>query len=268
MKLLIRISYLGTRYCGYQVQNNGISIQSELNRAARELFGCACDVVGCSRTDSGVHANEFCATVAWQGQPDLQTEIPADRVPQALSAHLPEDIRVFDAEWVPSDFHARYDVTGKEYLYRIYNRRVMSPFETDRAWHLPQKIGADDFERMCVAAAAFPGTRDFSAFMAQGSKITDPVRTVTDSELTREGDLILYRVRANGFLYHMVRIMVGTLVDVALGRLEPEAIPGIIEGRDRALAGPTAPACGLYLNRVFYSSQKIHKDSFDKSRKE
>ena len=124
MKLLIHLSYLGTHYCGYQVQANGESIQGRLNEAAEALFGYPCDIVGCSRTDSGVHANHFCASVSKRGESNLSTDIPIDRIPQAFSAHLPDDIRVFDAEWVGSEFHARYDVVEKEYLYRIYNHRV------------------------------------------------------------------------------------------------------------------------------------------------
>lgn len=255
MKLLLSLSYLGTHYCGYQVQPNGNSVQRKLNQAAEALFGYPCDIVGCSRTDSGVHANRFCATVSKRGERDLITEIPMNRIPQAFSAHLPEDIRVFDAQWVDPAFHARYDVVEKEYLYRIYNRRVMSPFETDRAAHIPTEIDETALERMKTAAGFFLGTHDFTAYMAQGSKITDPIRTVTKSDICREGDLILYRIAANGFLYHMVRIIVGTLLEVAQGRIEPEEIPAITESRDRCRAGATAPACGLYLDRVEYSAE-------------
>ena len=140
----------------------------------------------------------------------------------------------------------------------------MSPFEVNRAWYLPKELNEADVERMRSAAKQFLGTQDFTSYMAQGSKIVDPIRTVTRSELTKEGDLILYRIAADGFLYHMVRIIVGTLVEVALGRLDPSEIPEITNSRNRERAGLTAPACGLYLNRVFYSSQKINRQSFDK----
>ena len=256
MKLLIHLSYLGTHYCGYQVQANGESIQGKLNDAAEALFGYPCDIVGCSRTDSGVHANHFCASVAQRGASDLPTDIPIDRIPQAICAHLPDDIRVFDAEWVGSDFHARYDVTEKEYLYRIYNHRVMSPFEVDRAYHFPKEINDAALERMQEAAKHFLGTQDFSAYMAQGSKVVDAVRTVTKSEVSREGNLVLYRIAANGFLYNMVRIIVGTLLDVALGKIEPNEIPKITNSLDRKQAGSTAPDCGLYLNHVIYPFSK------------
>lgn len=258
MKLLLKISYLGTAYAGYQVQPNGVTIQQKLNEAALAVFGFDCDIVGCSRTDSGVHADEFCATVAQKGSDSLVTSIPAEKIPQALSAHLPEDIRVFDAKFVPDAFHARYDVKEKEYVYRIYNRAVMSPFEVLRAAHLPQKITDADLARMREAAKHFLGEHDFSSYMAQGSKITDPVRTVTLSEVERQGDVILYRVRANGFLYNMVRILTGTLLDVALGKKTPDEIPKITEAKDRSLSGSTMPACGLYLHKVIYNAESLN----------
>ncbi len=259
MKLLIKISYLGSNYCGYQVQPNGISVQQRLNEAAMALFGYPCDIVGCSRTDSGVHANEFCATVCKKGSDSLETAIPAERIPMAFSAHLPEDICVFEALWVGSDFHARYDVLQKEYIYRIYNRPVLSPMESGRACHVPKRIGSIELEKMQAAAAHFIGRQDFTSYMAQGSKITDAVRCIFESEVTRLGDVILFRVRADGFLYNMVRILCGTLLTVAEGKLAPEDIPSITAARDRSKAGITVPACGLYLNRVFYPEGYKHR---------
>ena len=255
MKLLIQIAYVGTKYCGYQVQANAPSIQAMLNRAAEELFGYPCDLVGCSRTDSGVHAHDFCATVSKRGTNDLPTELTPERIVQALCAHLPEDIRVFAAKWVPSGFHARYDVIEKEYLYRIYNAPVMDPFEWERAWHFPQKIDEKGIRLMQQAATYLSGTHDFFAFMAQGSSVESTVRTIQKSTVETEGNLILYRVSADGFLYNMVRIIVGTLVDVGRGKITPEEIPLILERKDRSLAGQTAPACGLYLDRVRYDPE-------------
>lgn len=252
MKILLKISYLGTAYCGYQVQPNGVSVQQMLNKAAKEVFGTDCDIVGCSRTDSGVHANLFCATVSEAGKGTLDTAIPIEKVPAALSAHLPEDISVFGAEWVPDAFHARYDVREKEYLYRVYNRAIRDPFEEGRSFHVPRRIGDDDLDRMRRAAAYFVGTQDFSAYMALGSKVQSTIRTVTRSEVTRDGDVILFRVAADGFLYNMVRIMAGTLLEVAQGKIDPDDIPAITASRDRTCAGMTAPACGLYLNSVKY----------------
>lgn len=253
MKILLKLSYLGTAYSGYQVQANGVTVQQKLNEAAEALFGYPCDIVGCSRTDSGVHANEFCAAVSRRGQPGLQTGIPVSRIPLAFCAHLPSDISVSDAAWVDDAFHPRYDVLEKEYLYRIYNGPVRSPFELGRACHIPRPITDRDFARMQRAAEHFVGTHDFSAYMASGSKITDPVRTVSCSAVERHGDVILYRVRANGFLYHMVRILTGTLLAVAEGKSEPDDIPTVTASRDRARAGITMPAEGLYLNRVVYA---------------
>lgn len=252
MKILLKIAYLGTRYCGYQVQPNGVSVQQRLNEAARATFGFDCDIVGCSRTDSGVHANAFRATVAKRGCKELPTSIPAEKIPYAMSANLPTDICVFGAEWVDDDFHARYAVIEKEYLYRIYNRAIRSPFEEDRAAHVPKFLDGDAIARMNEAAATFLGTQDFAAYMAQGSKIVDTVRTVTAAEVFREGDTVVFRVAANGFLYNMVRIMTGTLLSVGQGKLTAEDVRRITASRDRTQAGTTMPACGLYLNRVVY----------------
>ncbi|MBQ7347895.1 MAG: tRNA pseudouridine(38-40) synthase TruA [Clostridia bacterium] len=252
MKALIKISYLGTDYCGYQVQPNGVSIQQKLNEAARAVFGFDCDIVGCSRTDSGVHANAFCATVAKKGQSNLPTAIPAERLPLAMSAYLPQDICVFAADWVEDGFHARYDVKEKEYIYRFYNRTVRSPFEENRSAHIPKPISDDALQEMNRASAKLCGTHDFAAYMAQGSSVKSTVRTVTRCDVRREGDVIIFRISANGFLYNMVRILAGTLLAVGQGKLRADDIDKITESRDRTLAGSTMPACGLYLNRVIY----------------
>ena len=260
MKLLLKISYVGTAYCGYQVQPNGVSIQQRLNQAAEAVFGHPCDIVGCSRTDSGVHANEFCATVAKKGTDSLQTQIPSERIPLALTAYLPQDICVFDATWVSEHFHPRYDVAEKEYIYRIYNRAVRSPMEEGRAYHVPKPITEADLSRMREAAKHLIGTHDFSAYMAQGSKITDTVRTVVAADVSREDDVIVFSVRANGFLYNMVRILAGTLLAVAEEKIAPEEIDGITASRNRAMAGSTLPAHGLYLNRVVYPEKCLRAE--------
>lgn len=252
MKLFIKVRYLGTNYCGYQVQPNAPSIQQKLNEAARTLFGYDCDIVGCSRTDSGVHANEFCATVAQKGTEDLITSLPPERVPLAFSAHLPSDISVFEAKWVASDFHPRYDVIEKEYIYRIYNAPVRDPFWEGRAYHLPRVLDDVALQKMNRAAAYLVGKQDFAAYMAQGSTVATTERTIKSAVVEKEGNLIVFRVSADGFLYNMVRILVGTLIDVGLGKLDPEEIPAITASRDRSRAGMTVPACGLYLNRVLY----------------
>lgn len=256
MKLLIQIRYLGTAYCGYQVQPNAVSIQQKLNEATRALFGFDCDIVGCSRTDSGVHADCFCATVARKGTGAIETEIPLRRLPQALSAHLPQDISVFGAAWVPDAFHARYDVLEKEYLYRFYQSAVRNPFLEGRALQIPKPFSEEAFQRMNRAAETWLGSHDFRAYMAQGSKVLSTVRNVTVSRIEpgEEGSF-LFRVAADGFLYNMVRIMAGTLLEVGQGRLTPEDVQRITECGDRSAAGATLPPYGLYLHRVTYPPQ-------------
>lgn len=253
MKILLHISFVGTNYCGYQVQPNGITIQQKLNEAAEQLFGYPCDIVGCSRTDSGVHANEFCAAVSKKKENHIETNIPIERIPLAFTSYLPEDIAVNFAEWVDDGFHPRYDVKYKEYIYKIWNNPVRNPFLNGRAWHCPKIIDDDMLKRMNEAAQKYVGTHDFSSYMATDSKVVDTVRTVTSAEVERVGDnTIIFKVCADGFLYNMVRIMTGTLVDTAYGKTEPSQIDEITESRDRRKAGATAPACGLYLNKVVY----------------
>ena len=253
MKILLHISFIGTAYCGYQVQPNGITVQQRLNEAAERLFGHPCDIVGCSRTDSGVHANQFCATVARKKENSIETSIPIARIPMAFSAYLPEDIAVYGAEWVDDNFHPRYDVNYKEYAYRIWNGAVRDPFWTGRAWHCPKTIDDHMLLNMQKAAELLIGKHDFASYMAADSKIKDSVRTVKNAEVFRESEkMIVFRVSADGFLYNMVRIMAGTLIDVAYGRISADKVKEITEARDRKLAGATAPACGLYLNRVVY----------------
>lgn len=252
MKILLRLSFLGSAYCGYQVQPNGVTVQQRLNEAAKQLFGYDCDVVGCSRTDSGVHANEFCVTLTKKGESYIETDLPTSRIPQALSHWLPRDIAVYSAQTVGDDFHPRYDVKYKEYVYKILNRQVRDPFLEGRAWHCPKTIDDKRFAEMQRAAAYLIGKQDFSSFMASDSSVKDRVREVCEAEVSREGDLIIFRVCADGFLYNMVRIFAGTLIDVAYGKIAAEDIPRIIESKDRRLAGSTAPPEGLYLNRVVY----------------
>jgi len=254
MKLLLHLSYLGTAYYGYQVQPNGVTVQQKLNEAAADLFGFDCDVTGCSRTDSGVHARDFAATIAAKGKNRIETAIETERLPQALNVRLPDDIAVFSASWVQDDFHARYDVVSKRYEYLIYNGRERDPFLLDRAWHLPVPFDAAALEKMRRAAAAFVSRRDFSALRDSGADtdVKDAVREVFEVSLDKEGDLLRFRVRADGFLYHMVRIMVGTLVDVGRGRIPADDLPRLLAAGDRRSMGVTAPAAGLYLDKVFY----------------
>ena len=252
MKIFLNISYVGSAYCGYQVQKNGVSVQQKLNEAARALFGFDCDVVGCSRTDRGVHANMFCACVTEKGRKNINSTIPEAAIPIAFNSYLPGDISVRSAKYVNDEFHPRYDVKYKEYVYKIYNATVLDPFLYGRVWHYPKKISDEALAKMDEAARNFVGKRDFSSFMASGSKVTDTVRNVISARVERKGDIIEFTVSADGFLYNMVRIMTGTLTAVAEGKISPSQICGIIESRERSRAGNTAPADGLYLNRVEY----------------
>ena len=252
MKILLRIAFVGTEYCGYQVQPNGITVQQRLNEAAKDLFGYDCDVVGCSRTDSGVHANEFYVAITKKGESFLDTSIPVSKIAMALNVRLPRDISVLSAKEVDDSFHPRYDVRYKEYVYLIWNGGARDPFLNDRCWHCPKKIDAEGVLRMQEAAKTLVGKKDFASFMAADSKIKETVRTVYDASIEEKDGLITFRVSADGFLYNMVRIFMGTLVDVAYGRIAPEDMRGIIEARDRKAAGSTAPAEGLYLNKVVY----------------
>lgn len=252
MKLFIKISYRGTNYAGYQVQNNASTIQGELNKATFSLFGFECDIVGCSRTDSGVHANEFCATISKKGSDAIETNIQKEKLVLALCAHLPEDISVKDVSWVNNDFHPRYDVEYKEYIYRIWNRPERNPFLPDMCYHYPHIISEETLLKMNAAAQMFCGTHDFASYMSKGSNLVDTVRTVKYACVTRNGDFVEFKVAADGFLYNMVRIMTGTLLAVAEDKIQPQDIDIITKSKNRNLAGITAPASGLFLNKVVY----------------
>lgn len=252
MKLLLKISFLGTSYNGYQVQPTRPTVQGSLNEAALRIFGHECDVVGCSRTDSGVHANEFFACISKKGENSLDCSIPLPNVPLAFNSVLPDDISVISAASVENEFHPRYEVKFKEYEYLVWNSPIKNPFMFDRAHHVPQTISDADVAKMNSVAAELCGRHDFASFMAQGSKIVDTVRDVKYVSVTKEGDLLIFRIAADGFLYNMVRIIVGTLLLVPQGKLNTGDITKIIDKKDRRFAGSTAPACGLYLNKVEY----------------
>ena len=247
MKYFAKIKYLGTGFHGFQVQPEKRTVQGELCRALVRATGYPCKVTGCSRTDAGVHANEFCLTVESEG-----ATVPADKLPLAVARFLPNDLSLFYAKECDESFHPRYDVKEKEYLYRIINRPVYDPFEYGRAWFWPRQIAENQIALMNLAAEKIVGKRDFSAFMSEGSDTEDTVRNVTYLKVEKRDDLIEVRIRADGFLYNMVRIIVGTLTEVAYGRFSPEYITEIIESKNRQKAGMTAPPEGLYLNRVFY----------------
>ncbi len=251
MKILLTISYNGAAYCGYQLQGETPTVSLMLNKAVKRVFGFDCNVTGCSRTDSGVHALGYCLTVDPVSE-NNEITVPLDKIPTALNTALPKDISVLSAKEVEDSFHPRYSVVKKEYIYKIRACEIRDPFMNGRVLELGKGIDTLDTEEMKKAAKRFIGSHDFSAFMAQGSKISNTVREIYDSEVTVCGDIIEYRVSANGFLYNMVRIIVGTLLDVGKGKIKEEDIPEIIKSRRRERAGQTARPEGLYLNRVFY----------------
>ncbi len=247
MKYFAKIRYLGTDFHGFQVQPEKRTVQSSLSEGLLEALGKACKVTGCSRTDAGVHANEFCVLIECDG-----ATVPPEKLPVAVSRYLPSDLSLYYAEEAKEGFHPRYDVVSKEYLYKIKNARVFDPFFYQRAWFLPRQINEEAIEKMRIAASHIVGKHDFSCFMAEGSDVSDTVRTVFSLDISKDGDLIEIKISADGFLYNMVRIIVGTLTEVAYGRIKPSEIPEIINSCDRQKAGMTAPPFGLYLNKVNY----------------
>ena len=247
MTYFAKIKYLGTNFHGFQVQPQKRTVQGELCRALSEALGVNCNVTGCSRTDAGVHANCFCIKVDAEG-----ATVPAEKLPVAVSRFLPEDLSLFWATECDSVFHPRYDAISKEYVYRIINERVYDPFELGRAWFIPKPITETGFSRMQEAAKIIVGKKDFSSFMSAGSDVSDTVRDVKYLNLERENSYITVKICADGFLYNMVRIIVGTLIEIAFDRMSVDELQSLFENPDRRLAGPTAPAEGLYLNKINY----------------
>ena len=241
--LLLVLRYNGTSFHGWQIQPNGSTIQQELCNAFKNLSGNDENIIGCSRTDTGVHANMFCCNVR------TECTVPAEKLPNALNFYLPPEISVYDCKEVDFDFHARYDSKGKEYVYKIYNGKYRNPFYENRAMFYPFELDAEMLDK---EAKAFIGTHDFSAFCSAGTEVQDKVREIYDCSVSRDGDLVEIKVSGNGFLYNMVRIIVGTLLDIQRGKIEKGTIQEILESKNRDNAGVTAEACGLYLNKVYY----------------
>lgn len=252
--LLLTLRFMGGGYCGFQVQKNGISIAEVVQNAAERVLGHRPPIKGCSRTDAGVHALGYALSLK------TSSTIPAERLPLAMNAHLPMDIAVCDCIEVPADFHARYSAAEKEYIYQIHNSRCRHPFWEGRALRYAPAIDAEALNR---EAADFIGLHDFSAFCSAGSSAEDRTRRVLSCRVERGGELVSFTVRGDGFLYNMVRIMAGTLLDINSGRITPGSIPDIILSGDRSRAGHTAPAHGLYLSRVFYPEFSTG-ESFDR----
>jgi tRNA pseudouridine38-40 synthase len=247
VRIQLVIAYDGAAYAGWQRQPQDLSVQQRVEEALARLFPGKPTVSGSSRTDTGVHAAGLCAHV---DVPREQFRMPGRKLVLALNAWLPEDIRILSARRVSAQFHARFSAQGKEYRYRVWNHPAHHPLWRRQSWHVPRTL---DLAAMRRAARAFEGRHDFLAFSASPGYVRNhTVRTVTRCSIVRSGPLLTIVIRADGFLYKMCRGIVGTLVQVGLGRFPPEVISDLLSARDRRLSGMTAPAQGLVLWKVFY----------------
>ena len=243
MRVKLVVAYEGTNYCGWQIQPNGIAIEQVLNETLSSLLGEEITVTGASRTDAGVHSLGNVAVF------ETHTKMPAEKISFALNQRLPEDIVVQESCQVPEDFHPRFSKSRKTYEYRILNCRFRQPLErrTSYFYHYPLDVSA-----MQKAAAYLVGEHDFTSFASVHAQTNTYVRTIYALDVVREGDMIRIRVQGNGFLYNMVRIIAGTLIQVGAGIKKPEDMESILAGKDRELAGPTAPAHGLTMIGLEY----------------
>jgi tRNA pseudouridine38-40 synthase len=241
--LKLVLEYDGFDYCGWQVQDDALTIQGVIEAALAKILGEPVRVNGAGRTDAKVHALGQVASFR------CPSDIPTTALQRALNSLLPRDVVVCEVQNVPADFHARFSALGKVYAYRILHRPVRAPLRLRYAWHIPQPL---DVQAVALAGACLQGTHDFTSFQATGSEVKTTERTLTELTVTHEGDEIVISCTANGFLRHMVRNIVGTLVEVGRGARLPADIKRILNGRDRRLAGATAPPQGLYLVQVLY----------------
>lgn len=236
-------AYDGKNYHGWQYQDNALSIQEVLTKVLKKIFKTKVNINGCSRTDAGVHANEYCANIK------IDSDIVCENLIRAMNSLLPEDISLIHAQDVDDDFHARYSAVSKEYVYKVYDGKIRDPFLKDYAYFWKYKI---DENLLNEQAQDFIGLHDFKAFCSSGSKIRDTKREVLQASVERKGDIVVFKFRARAFLYNMVRIMVGTLLYINGGQIKTDDISKIIASKDRKAAGKTVPPNGLYLNHVYY----------------
>ena len=246
-RIRLRVAYDGTAYCGWQVQPEVPTIEGELNQAISRLTKEEIIVIGASRTDAGVHAKGNVAVF------DTESTIPADRFAYALNPLLPEDIVVVASDEVEADWHPRHCDTEKTYEYKILNSKFPDPMRRRDTYHVSFDL---DLEKMREAAEYLKGEHDFKSFCNVHTQVEDTVRTIYDLEVEKEEELITIRVRGNGFLYNMVRILAGTLIGVGRGTIAPEQIPAILEAKDRQAAGMTVPPQGLTLVKIDYLDEK------------
>ena len=242
-RIRLTVAYDGTNYHGWQIQDNGITIESELNRCLEELLGEPVQVIGASRTDAGVHALGNIAVF------DTKSRMPAEKFSYALNQRLPEDIRIQRSEEVALDWHPRHCASRKTYEYRIYRAEFPMPVRRLYSYFTYRVL---DVDKMRQAAAYLIGEHDFKSFCQTGAQVESTLRTVYSLEVEEQGPELVIRVCGNGFLYNMVRIIAGTLMEAGQGKREPESMAAVLEARDRTAAGPTAPAQGLTLVRYEY----------------
>ena len=242
-RIKLTIAYDGTNYCGWQIQPNGITIEEILNKALSKMTGEEILVIGASRTDSGVHAMGNVAVF------DTETTIPADKIAVALNQRLPDDIVITKSEEVALDFHPRYCNCSKTYEYHIINTRIPIPTKRLTNYFVSYVL---DIDKMRKAASYLVGEHDFVSFCNVRTDVENTVRTITALDIITNGNEITIRITGNGFLYNMVRIIVGTLIRVGRGFYEPEKVKEILEAKDRKAAGVTAPAHGLVLVEIKY----------------
>lgn len=239
----LTISYDGSDYYGFQRQKDLVTVQQVLEEALAKIFGESISVAPSGRTDTGVHALGQVVSFKTQGK------IPVERVVHAVNTVLPPSVVALDAKEMPEGFHARYDAKAKKYIYKIMQTDMPDPFLANYAWLLAGEL---DVRKMAEAASIIKGEHDFSSFRASGSTPTHPVRDIYESVWQNENGMIVFSIKGNGFLYHMVRNLVGSFVDIGQGRISVDDFKDILAGKDRALAGKTAPPQGLYLEHVFY----------------
>ena len=248
-RIKLEIAYDGTLYCGWQLQPGQPTIEARINQALTELLGEEITVIGASRTDSGVHAQGNVAVF------DTNSRIPAEKIGMALNQRLPEDIRVQSSSEVDAYFHPRKVNSRKTYEYRILNRKLPLPTERLYTNHIYYQL---DVIKMQEAAKYLIGEHDFKSFCSVKTQVTDTVRTIYRLEVLKQRNIITISITGSGFLYNMVRIIAGTLIEVGRGSYPPEKLKSILDGRDRNLAGPTALPQGLTLIGIEYPNEKDH----------
>ncbi len=242
-RFLLKIAFDGTDFHGWQVQNNAITVQQIMCEKLTQMLKTKINVTGCSRTDAGVHANEFYCHF------DSPLDISEDGFVKGLNSVLPNTIAVFSCQKVNDDFHARYSAKYKNYIYRFFDGEVIDPFNARYSYKVPVKLNESEMDKFCKNLI---GTYDFEAFSSSKRTVEDTVRTITDCSVVREGNNVTLSVTADGFLYNMVRIIAGTALCVSYGKINPDNTKKLIESKSRELLGATAPAKALFLNKVIY----------------